>query len=172
MPFFGTTDYRRAADMAVPSSAPRCTATGAVHPLRDRMDTAIGLYKDRLVKKVLVSGGVGGSGYNEALVMRDMAVKAGVPKEDVVVDPNGVNTEATVRDSIPFFRLRAAPASAGREPVLPPAAYQTGQYQTADLNVFTVPAGTSTPPSGRPCTLVAHEIPALPSGVYYPRHLS
>ncbi len=40
--------------------------------------------------------------------MRDMAVKAGVPKEDVIVDSNGVNTEATVRNSIPFFAIDAA----------------------------------------------------------------
>ena len=103
------------------------------------MDTAVALYKDRLVKKVLVSGGVGDSGYNEALVMRDMAVKAGIRREDVIVDSSGVNTEATVRHSIPFF---------GAEPL--PRVLAVSQfyhlpriklaYQRAGWDVLTVPA--------------------------------
>ena len=163
--FFGTTDYRRTADMAVVFGAQVHDNGAPSTSLRDRMDTAIGLYKDRLVKKLLVSGGVGDSGYNEALVMRDMAVKAGVPKEDVVVDSNGVNTEATVRDSIPFF---------GSEPH--PRVLAVSQfyhlpriklaYQRAGWNVFTVPAGTSTPIRETPY-LVAREIPAF--WVYYLR---
>ena len=101
--FFGTTDYRRDASMAVVFGAQVHDNGAPSTSLRDRMDTAIGLFKDHLVKKILVSGGVGDSGYNEALVMRDMAVKAGIRKEDVIVDSNGVNTEATVSNSIPFF---------------------------------------------------------------------
>ena len=124
--FFGTTDYRRAADVAVVFGAQVHDNGAPSTSLRDRMDTAVALYKDRLVKKVLVSGGVGDSGYNEALVMRDMAVKAGIHREDVIVDSSGVNTEATVRNSIPFFVARAAFARPGREPVLPPAAHQAG----------------------------------------------
>ena len=163
--FFGTTDYRRDASIAVVFGA-QVHGNGAPSTsLRDRMDTAIGLYKDRLVKKILVSGGVGDSGYNEALVMRDMAVKAGVPKEAVVVDSNGVNTEATVRDSIPFF---------GSEPhsrVLAVSQFYhlpriKLAYQRAGWNVFTVPAGTSTPIRETPY-LVAREIPAF--WVYYLR---
>ena len=163
--FFGTTDYRRTADMAVVFGAQVHDNGAPSTSLRDRMDTAIGLYKDRLVKKVLVSGGVGDSGYNEALVMRDMAVKAGVPEEAVVVDSNGVNTEATVRDSIPFF---------GSEPH--PRVLAVSQfyhlpriklaYQRAGWDVLTVPAGTSALIRETPY-LVAREIPAF--WVYYLR---
>ena len=133
--------------------------------LRDRMDTAIGLFKEHLVKKVLVSGGVGDSGYNEALVMRDMAVKAGVPKQDVVVDSMGVNTEATVRDSIPFFSL------APRSRVLAVSQFYhlpriKLAYQRAGWDVLTVPARTSTRIKETPY-LVAREIPAF--WVYYLR---
>jgi len=163
--FFGTTDYRRTADMAVVFGA-QVHGNGAPSTsLRDRMDTAIGLYKDRLVKKILVSGGVGDSGYNEALVMRDMAVKAGIPEEDVIVDSNGVNTGATVRDSIPFF---------GPEPH--PRVLAVSQfyhlpriklaYQRAGWDVLTVPAGTSALIRETPY-LVAREIPAF--WVYYLR---
>jgi len=163
--FFGTTDYRRDASIAVVFGA-QVHANGAPSTsLRDRMDTAIGLYKDHLVKKVLVSGGVGDSGYNEALVMRDMAVKAGVAEEDVIVDSSGVNTEATVQNSIPFF---------GSEPH--PRVLAVSQfyhlpriklaYQRAGFDVLTVPAGTSTRIRETPY-LVAREIPAF--WVYYLR---
>ena len=163
--FFGATDYRRAADIVVVFGAQVHDNGAPSTSLRDRMDTAIGLFKDRLVKKILVSGGVGDSGYNEALVMRDMAVKAGVPREDVVVDSGGVNTEATVRNSIPFF---------GSEP--PSRVLAVSQfyhlpriklaYQRAGWDVLTVPAGTSTPIQETPY-LVAREIPAF--WVYYLR---
>lgn len=163
--FFGTTDYRRDAPIAVVFGAQVHQNGAPSTSLRDRMDTAIGLYKDRLVKKVLVSGGVGDSGYNEALVMRDMAVKAGVAEEDVIVDSNGVNTEATVRNSIPFF---------GSEPH--PRVLAVSQFyhlpriklafQRAGWDVLTVPAGTSAPIRETPY-LVAREIPAF--WVYYLR---
>ncbi|MCX6362813.1 MAG: YdcF family protein [Actinobacteria bacterium] len=163
--FFGTTDYRRAADVVVVFGA-QVHGNGAPSTsLRDRMDTAIGLYKDHLVKKVLVSGGVGDSGYNEALVMRDMAVKAGIRKEDVIVDSNGVNTGATVRDSIPFFAVapRARVLAVSQFYHLPRIKLA---YARAGWNVLTVPARTSTPIKETPY-LVAREIPAF--WVYYLR---
>jgi len=163
--FFGATDYRRAADIVVVFGA-QVHGNGAPSTsLRDRMDTAIGLVNDGLVKKLLVSGGVGDSGYNEALVMRDMAVKAGVPEEDVIVDSSGVNTEATVRNSIPFF------GSEPRSRVLAVSQFYhlpriKLAYQRAGWDVLTVPAATSTPITETPY-LVAREIPAF--WVYYLR---
>ena len=164
--FFGTTDYRRPADVAVVFGA-------QVHPggrpstsLKDRMTTAVQLWKDHLVKQLVVSGGVGDSGYNEALVMRDMAVKAGVPSKDVIVDSNGVNTEATVNDTMPFFGT----GSSAHRVLAVSQFYHLPRiklaYQRAGLNVFTVPAGTSTPIPQTP-QLVAREIPAF--WVYYLR---
>jgi vancomycin permeability regulator SanA len=163
--FFGTTDYRRAADVVVVFGAQVHDNGLPSTSLRDRMRTAVALFKDHLVKKILVSGGVGESGYNEALVMRDMAAEAGVPREDVIVDSNGVNTEATVRDSIPFF------ASEPRSRVLAVSqCYHLPRiklaYQRAGWDVFTVPAGTSSPIKETPY-LVAREIPAF--WVYYLR---
>jgi vancomycin permeability regulator SanA len=163
--FFGTTDYRRPADIVVVFGA-QVHGNGAPSTsLRDRMDTAISLYKEHLVKKVLVSGGVGDSGYNEALVMRDMAVKAGVRKEDVVVDSMGVNTEATVRDSVPFFGTepRARVLAVSQFYHLPRIKLA---YQRAGWDVLTVPAGTSTRIKETPY-LVAREVPAF--WVYYLR---
>jgi vancomycin permeability regulator SanA len=163
--FFGTTDYRRPAEVAVVFGA-------QVHPdgepstsLRDRMTTASGLYKEGLVKKVLVSGGVGESGFNEALVMRDMAVEAGVPEPDVIVGSAGVNTEATVRDSRPFFEKADRPTALAVSQYYHLPRVKLA-YQASGATVFTVPAGTSTPIPQTP-RFVVREIPAF--WVYYLR---
>jgi vancomycin permeability regulator SanA len=163
--FFGTTDYRRDAALAVVFGAQVHENGAPSTSLRDRVDTAVELYKDRLVKKILVSGGVGDSGYNEALVMRDMALKAGVPREDVIVDSSGVNTEATVRNSIPFFGAERHPRVLAVSQFYHLPRIKLA-YQRAGQEVLTVPAGTSTPIRETPY-LVAREIPAF--WVYYLR---
>jgi vancomycin permeability regulator SanA len=161
--FFGKTDYRRPADVAVVFGAQVHENGRASTSLSDRMTTAIHLYKDHLVKRILVSGGVGDSGFNEAIVMRDIAVKAGVPAHDVVVDSNGVSTNATVADTVPFF------GADGWQRILAVSQFYhlpriKLAYQRAGWNVFTVPAGTSTPIRQTPYSVV-REIPAF--WVYY-----
>jgi vancomycin permeability regulator SanA len=161
--FFGKTDYRRPADVAVVFGAQVHENGLASTSLNDRMTTAIQLYKDHLVKRLLVSGGVGESGYNEAIVMRDIAVKAGVPARDVAVDSNGVSTSATVADTVPFFG-----ADGWRRILAVSQFYHLPRiklaYQRAGWNVLTVPAGTSTPIPQTPYSVV-REIPAF--WVYY-----
>ena len=161
--FFGETDYRRAADAVVVFGAQVHRDGRPSTSLKDRMATAVQLYDDGLVERVIVSGGVGESGFNEALVMRDMAVAAGVPEERVVIDSNGVNTTATVADTVPFF------GEDGRTRILAVSQYYhlpriKLAYQRAGWNVFTVPAGTSSPIPQTP-RFVVREIPAF--WVYY-----
>ena len=161
--FFGGSDYRRPADVVVVFGAQVHDDGLASTSLRDRMTTAVELYKQGLVKRVIVSGGVGDSGFNEALVMRDMAVKAGVPKKRVVVDSNGVSTNATVADTVPFF------GEEGWMRILAVSQYYhlprvKLAYQRAGWNVFTVPAGTSSPIPQTP-RFVVREIAAF--WVYY-----
>jgi vancomycin permeability regulator SanA len=163
--FFGKTDYRRPADVAVVFGAQVHGNGRASTSLHDRMTTAIQLYNDGLVKHLIVSGGVGDSGFNEAIVMRDMAVDAGVSPEDIAVDSNGVNTTATVVDTVPFFdedgwRRVVAVSQFYHLPRIKLA------YQRAGWNVLTVPAGTSKPIKENPY-LVMREIPAF--WVYYLR---
>ena len=108
--FYGKTDYRRPAELVVVFGA-------QVHEDGPALDLAArphgqrrsGLYKDGLVRRSLCRAGSGDSGFNEALVMRDMAVEAGIPETAVIVDSAGVNTEATVRDTRPFFGRRSVP---------------------------------------------------------------
>ncbi len=161
--FFGKTDYRRPADVAVVFGAQVHGSGVASTSLNDRMTTAIQLYKDHLVRRLLVSGGVGESGFNEAIVMRDIAVKAGVPARDVAVDSNGVSTNATVADTVPFF------GADGWTRILAVSQFYhlpriKLAYQRAGWNVLTVPAGTSSPIPQTPYSVV-REIPAF--WVYY-----
>ncbi len=161
--FFGTTDYRRPADVVVVFGAQVHDDGRPSTSLRDRVDTAVRLHKDGLVKYVFVSGGVGESGYNEALVMRDMAVEAGVPTEAIAIDSNGVSTTATVTDTVPFF------GGAGWKRVLAVSQFYhlpriKLAYQRFGWDVLTVPAAPSSPVRETPY-LVAREIPAF--WVYY-----
>jgi vancomycin permeability regulator SanA len=166
--FFGTTDYRReTGGMGVVFGA-QVHADGAPSTsLRDRMDTAVELYDERLVRFLLVSGGVGESGYNEALVMREMAEDAGVPADRIIIDSDGVNTDTTVRHSLAFFGL------AGDSPSDVMAVSQFYHlpriklaFQRAGQDVLTVPAASSAPIKETPY-LVLREVPAF--WLYYLR---
>ena len=169
--FFGETDYRREASVAVVFGAQVYGDGRLSTSLSDRMDTAVELYHSGLAGKLLVSGGVGDSGRNEALAMRDAAVVAGVPAEDVLVDGDGVNTEATVRNTRALVAGAAADAS-GEPPTLLAVSqfYHLPRikltYARAGYDVLTVPARASRPIAETPA-LVVREIPAF--WVYYLR---
>jgi uncharacterized SAM-binding protein YcdF (DUF218 family) len=163
--FFGFTDYRRPADVAVVFGAQVHQRGVPSVSLSDRMTTAEQLYRQGLVKRIIVSGGVGLTGYNEALVMRDMALAAGVPRRALIVDSNGVNTEATVADTVPFFTTPQ-----GRARVLAVSQFYhlpriKLAYQRAGWNVLTVPSGLGD--RGIIWRMVAREVPAF--WVYYLR---
>jgi vancomycin permeability regulator SanA len=163
MLFFGTTDYRRPADAAVIFGA-RVYADGRPSALlADRIRTGVGLYQSGLVPLLVMSGGTGSDGFNEALVMRDVAVAAGVAPTDVLVDPNGTSTEATVRNVMPLLAARPG-AISSRRVIAVSQAYHLPRVQlafgNAGIDVLTVPAAASEPISEMPI-LVAREIPAF-----------
>jgi SanA protein len=63
--------------------------------LRDRIDTAIDLYFQRKVKKIVMSGSSDGASYNEPLAMYEYAVNQGVPSGDIILDQEGHRTYDT-----------------------------------------------------------------------------
>ncbi len=63
--------------------------------LQDRLECGLALYRQGLVRQVIVSGGLGREGFYEAEVMRDYLVARGVPEQDVVVDNDGIDTYHT-----------------------------------------------------------------------------
>ena len=76
--------------------------------LRDRMTTAVELYKSGAAPKLLVSGDHGRTGYDEVNVMRDFALKAGVPSEDIFMDHAGFSTYDSVYRAGEVFQVEKA----------------------------------------------------------------
>ncbi len=64
--------------------------------LSDRLDKAIELYKAGAAPKIIMSGDHGSKYYNEVQVMKDYAIKAGVPSEDIFMDHAGFSTYDTM----------------------------------------------------------------------------
>ena len=62
------------------------------HMLADRLDEAVSLYELGASGKLLMSGDHGRDDYDEVNVMKDYAVDAGVPSEDVFMDHAGFST--------------------------------------------------------------------------------
>jgi vancomycin permeability regulator SanA len=162
MLWFGTTDYRRPADAAVAFGA-RVYASGQPSPLlAARIDTAVELYRSGLVPVLVMSGGDGADGFNEARVMADAAVAAGVDPSAIVIDPRGNTTEATVANSI---ALLARPN--GAEPLRLIAVSQPYHlprvqlaYSNEGIDVLTVPAADPEPPLEL-VLFSAREVPAF-----------
>lgn len=60
--------------------------------LQDRLDTAIALYQAGVAKKLLMSGDHHEDGYDEVNVMKQVAMDAGIPSEDIFMDHAGLST--------------------------------------------------------------------------------
>lgn len=101
---FGSTDYRRPADMIVVFGA-------GVHPsgrlssiLEERVRTGCALYHQQLAPRILFSGGPGKGQIHETSAMRRRALELGVPAEVILLDPTGMDTESTAITSIRLAR--------------------------------------------------------------------
>jgi uncharacterized SAM-binding protein YcdF (DUF218 family) len=96
---FGTTDYRRPADAVVVFGARVYADGGLSLAVADRVRTGCSLYQQGLARKVILSGGPGDGDIHETEGMRRMALRLGVPACDILIDEQGLNTEATVRNT-------------------------------------------------------------------------
>lgn len=63
--------------------------------LKARLEKAIELYEKNLVGKIIVSGGFGAEGFEEADVMRDYLVSRNIPESRIILDKDGYNTHKT-----------------------------------------------------------------------------
>lgn len=157
--FFGTSDYRRPADIAVVLGA-RVYPDGTLSvSLEDRVRTACELYREGLVGRLVMSGGVGESGYDETLAMRERAIELGVPESAITRDPGGVDTDHTAADTARMFE-----ATGASKILVVSQFYHLPRikmaYRAVGWNVYTVPAERSLPIAQTPM-LVIREIPGF-----------
>lgn len=66
--------------------------------LAARLDTALNLYHRGMFKIIIVSGGVGREGHDEAVVMNDYLKTRGVSQDQIIIDSHGLTTAATAKN--------------------------------------------------------------------------
>ncbi|MEQ9364386.1 MAG: YdcF family protein [Leptospirales bacterium] len=139
---FGSTDYRRPADVAVVFGA-RAYASGRMSTaLFDRTRTGVELYRSGLVGRLFFSGGPGDGAIHEVEAMRNYALEHGVDSRDIILDPSGLSTQATVENSMGVFqRVGYSRVLAVSQFYHLPRIKLT--YLRAGLDVYTVPAAKS-----------------------------
>ncbi|MCQ2466042.1 MAG: YdcF family protein [Clostridia bacterium] len=76
--------------------------------LKDRLDTAIRLYKDGKCDTILMSGDHGTDGYDEVNCMFNYAIEHGVASEDVFLDHAGFSTYETMIRASKIFGIKKA----------------------------------------------------------------
>ena len=136
--FFGTTDYARPAQAAVVPGAQVFRDGRPTIALKGRVLTAVALYKRGLVHTLVFSGGRNGA-VSQVTAMRELALQEGVPAAAVLCDYQGVNTAATVRDTVPLLRAHDL-----RRVIAVSDFYHLPRvklaFASAGLDVLTVPA--------------------------------
>ena len=75
--------------------------------LRDRVATAVELYREGKVEKLLMSGNVS-RGHNEPGAMRTYAIELGIPDQDIILDEQGLRTYDTCYRARDIFDLDSA----------------------------------------------------------------
>ena len=101
---FGLQDRVVDADLAViPGNTVNVDGTPS-RRLAGRLDAALDLYRSGRCKVLLVSGGIGSEGFDEAAVMKAYLVARGVPAAAVVTDNHGINTFETARFAASLMR--------------------------------------------------------------------
>lgn len=102
----GVSEKPRPADLAVVLGT-RVERSGVPsRSLRARLDRAAQLYQDGMAKAILVSGGLGREGFEEADVMRAYLTARGFPDSAISSDRGGFDTYETARNAADFVRER------------------------------------------------------------------
>jgi len=93
---FGATDYRRSADCAIVLGAAVRAGGAPSLALSDRVAEGVRLYHEGHVQSIVMTGGVDPvHGLSEPRTMKRLAVEAGVPADDILLDEGGFNTRAS-----------------------------------------------------------------------------
>lgn len=100
----GQIDDLRRSDVAVVLGN-AVLANGQPSPrLAARLDEGAAVWRAGLVRAVIVSGEIERNGEDESAVMRRYLLAKGVPASAIIVDPSGINTLATARDTAAILK--------------------------------------------------------------------
>jgi uncharacterized SAM-binding protein YcdF (DUF218 family) len=72
--------------------------------LKARLDKTVQLFKKGLFPNVIVSGGVGVEGFDEAVVMKQYLLSQGLPNDHIYLDSKGVTTYLTAKNSTQLMK--------------------------------------------------------------------
>ncbi len=165
---FGRTDYRRPADAIIVFGARVYENGRPSDALADRVRTGCELYLDGLADRIVFSGGPGDGDVHETQPMSAMAIEQGVPAQAIILDADGRNSRATVRNTCAAFEdLGISRALAVSHFYHLPRIKMS--YQRQGMEVYTVPARESYTLTAMPY-FIMREIAAL--WVYYLRPLA
>ncbi len=164
---FGQTDYARNADVIVVFGARTYADGQPSQALADRVRAACGLYQRGLATTMIFSGGPGDGDVHETQTMKQMAIDLGVPADHILLDPDGLNTAATVRNSQAVLHkaIGVRMLAVSHFYHLPRVKLT---YEQAGMEVYTVPAPQQRVLNQLP-KLMAREVAAF--WVYYARGL-
>lgn len=74
--------------------------------LEDRLKEAISLYKNDVASKIIMSGDHGTKGYDEVNIMKQYAIDAGIPSEDIFMDHAGFSSYETIYRAKEIFEAK------------------------------------------------------------------
>lgn len=110
-----TAAYRYRSPAAVPARHTAIVLGASVHRkgtpsdmLRDRLDTALELYRTGKVRKLLLTGDHGRRGYDEVTVMRKHVLARGARPQDVFLDHAGFTTYESMARARALFGVDSA----------------------------------------------------------------
>ncbi len=70
--------------------------------LKSRLDKGIELYNDKLSPLIIVSGGLGKEGFEEATIMKEYLIAKKIPETSIIEDLNGYTTQQTAQNIKPL----------------------------------------------------------------------
>lgn len=76
--------------------------------LKDRLNIGITLYQQGISNRLLMTGDHGRKDYNEVRAMKDYAIKAGVPADDIFMDHAGFSTYESAYRAKKVFQVSSA----------------------------------------------------------------
>ena len=74
--------------------------------LKDKLNIAASLYKNKIVKKILLTGDGRNKNHDETQVMYDYIIKKKIPPEALQIDPYGISTYESMARAASIYKIK------------------------------------------------------------------